>query len=226
MLKGRLEDDRMLTGRGRYVSDWNLPGQAYGHFLRSDRAHADIVSIQIEDALKSRGVIAVITGDDLKDLKSLPAALPYKGRGGMELINPGRPALAQGRVRFAGGAVALIVAECAVAAQDASELVQVEYRERPAGIHAPDAPAPGAPLVHDGVPGNMVLDYESGDEAKTRAAFAGAARVIALDLEISRVAGNPMEPRASPAAYDKAGETYHLYTCTQGVAIMRNQLSA
>ncbi|HEX9395596.1 MAG TPA: xanthine dehydrogenase family protein molybdopterin-binding subunit [Burkholderiales bacterium] len=226
MLKGRLEDDRMLTGRGRYVSDWNLPGQAYGHFLRSDRAHADIVSIQIEDALKSRGVIAVITGDDLKDLKSLPAALPYKGRGGMELINPGRPALAQGRVRFAGEAVALIVAESAVAAQDASELVQVEYRERPAVIHAPDALAPGAPLVHEAVPGNMVLDYESGDEAKTRAAFAGAARVIALDLEISRVVGNPMEPRACLAAYDKAGEMYHLYTCTQGVAIMRNQLSA
>jgi len=224
MLKGRLEDDRMLTGRGRYVSDWNLPGQAYGHFLRSDRAHADIVSMEKGEALKFPGVIAVLTGADLKELKSLPAALPYKGRGGMELINPGRPALAQGRVRFAGEPVALIVAESAVAAQDASELVQIDYRERPAVIHAPDALAPGAPLVHDGVPGNMVLDYESGDEAKTRAAFAAAARVIALDLEISRVIGNPMEPRACLAAF--VSDQYHLYTCTQGVAIMRNQLSA
>ncbi|MGH8726066.1 MAG: xanthine dehydrogenase family protein molybdopterin-binding subunit, partial [Burkholderiales bacterium] len=147
-LKGRLEDDRMLTGRGRYVSDWNLPGQAYGHFLRSDRAHAEIVSIGKEEALRSPGVVAVFTGEDL-DLKSLPAALAAKGRGGSELINPGRPALAQGRVRFAGDAVALIVAETAIAAQDAAELVAVEYRDLPAVVSALDALAPGAPLVHD-----------------------------------------------------------------------------
>ena len=104
MLKGRLEDDRMLTGRGRYVSDWNLPGQAHGHFVRSDRPHAEIVSIDKSAALASPGVLAVFTGEDLKELKSLPAALPAKGRGGTELINPGRPALAQGRVRFAGDA--------------------------------------------------------------------------------------------------------------------------
>src|SRR5688500_19543956 len=79
----------MLTGRGRYVSDWNLPGQAYGHFLRSDRAHAEILSIDASEALRHPGVLAVFTGNDL-DLKSLPAALPAKGRGGSELINPGR----------------------------------------------------------------------------------------------------------------------------------------
>src|SRR4029077_9047165 len=104
MLRGRLEDDRMLTGRGRYVSDWDLPGQAHAHFVRSDRAHAEIVSIDTEAAAASPGVAAVFTGEDLKALKSLPAALPAKGRDGTELINPGRPALAQGRVRFAGDA--------------------------------------------------------------------------------------------------------------------------
>jgi carbon-monoxide dehydrogenase large subunit len=223
MLKGRLEDDRMLTGRGRYVSDWNLPNQAYAHFLRSDRAHAEIVSIQKGDALKSKGVIAVFTGDDL-DLKSLPAALPAKGRGGTELINPGRPALAKGRVRFAGDAVALIVAESAVAAQDAAELIAVEYRDLPAVVKTGDALAAGAPLVHDSVPGNMVLDYESGDEAGARAAFESAARIVELTVDISRVVGNPMEPRACLAAF--VSDQYHLYTCTQGVAIMRNQLSA
>jgi len=213
----------MLTGRGRYVSDWNLPGQAHAHFLRSDRAHAEIVSIEKDEALKGKGVIAVFTGDDL-DLKSLPAALPAKGRGGMELINPGRPALAKGRVRFTGDAVALIVAESAAAAQDAAELVVVEYRDLPAVIGAGEALAPGAPLVHDSVPGNMVLDYESGDEAKTGEAFASAARVVRLEVDISRVVGNPMEPRACLAAF--VGDQYHLYTCTQGAPIMRNQLSA
>ncbi|MFL6574193.1 MAG: xanthine dehydrogenase family protein molybdopterin-binding subunit, partial [Burkholderiales bacterium] len=88
MLKGRLEDDRMLTGRGRYVSDWNLPGEAHAHFVRSDRAHAEFVSVDKEAAAASPGVLAVFTGEDLKALKSLPAALPAKGRGGSELINP------------------------------------------------------------------------------------------------------------------------------------------
>src|SRR5688572_5717113 len=220
MLKGRLEDDRMLTGRGRYVSDWNLPGQAYGHFLRSDRAHAEIVSIDTAEALRYPGVVAVFTGADLAGaLKSLPAALPAKGRGGMELINPGRPALAKGRVRFAGDALALIVAESATAAQDAAELVAVEYRDLPAVVSSREALAAGAPLVHDSVPGNMVLDYESGDESKARAAFAAAAKVVKLDVDISRVVGNPMEPRACLAAF--VSDQYHLYACTQGAAIMQ-----
>jgi aerobic carbon-monoxide dehydrogenase large subunit len=213
----------MLTGRGRYVSDWNLPGQAHAHFLRSDRAHAEIVSIDAAEALRAPGVVAVFTGADL-DLKSLPAALPAKGRGGMELINPGRPALAKGRVRFAGDALALIVAESATAAQDAAELVAIEYRDLPAVVSSREALAAGAPLVHDSVPGNMVLDYESGDEAKARAAFAAAAKVVKLDVDISRVVGNPMEPRACLAAF--VSDQYHLYACTQGAAIMRNQLSA
>jgi aerobic carbon-monoxide dehydrogenase large subunit len=227
MLKGRLEDGRMLTGRGKYVSDWNLPNQAYGVFLRSDRAHADIVRLDAAAALAHPGVIAVITGEDIRAaLKSLPCALPVKGRGGMELIHPGRPALAQGRVRFTGDAVALVIAESAAAAADAVELVNVEYRDRPAVVSAADAVQPGAPLVHDSVPGNLVLDYESGDDAGSKAAFAKAARTIELEVDISRVVGNPMEPRACLAHWDVASEQYHLYTCTQGAGIMRNQLSA
>ena len=227
MLKGRLEDDRMLTGRGRYVSDWNLPGQAYGHFVRSDRAHAEIVSIDSAAALAHPGVVAVITGEDIKGaLNSLPCALPVKGRGGMELIHPGRPALAQGRVRFAGDAVALVVAETAVAAQDASELVEIEYRDLPTVVRAQEAVEKGAPLVHDSVPGNVVMDYESGDEAKARAAFEQAKRVVELEVDITRMVGNPMEPRACLAVFDRASDQYHLYACTQGPAIMRNQLSA
>jgi len=226
MLKGRLEDQRMLTGRGRYVSDWNLAGQAYAYFLRSDRAHADIVSIDKQAALDSPGVLAVFTGDDMRALKSLPAALPVKGRGGTELINPGRPALAQARVRFAGDALAIVVAESPAAAQDAAELIAVEYRDRAAVVEATEAVAPGAPLVHDAVPQNIVLDYESGNEDLTARAFASAARVVKLSVHNSRVVGNPMEPRACLAAYVSEEGMYHLYTCTQGAPIMRNQLSA
>ena len=227
MLKGRLEDDRMLTGRGRYVSDWNLPGQTYAHFVRSDRAHAEIAGIAKENALKIPGVLAIFTGEDLAtELKSLPCALPVKGRGGMELIHPGRPALARGRVRFAGEPLALVVAESAAGAQDAAELVEIEYRDLPAVVRTRDALTRGAPLVHDSVPGNMVMDYESGNEALAGQAFEKAARVVELDVELSRVIGNPMEPRACLAAFDVASDQYHLYSCTQGAAILRNQLSA
>jgi carbon-monoxide dehydrogenase large subunit len=226
-LKGRLEDERMLTGRGRYVSDWNLPGQAYAHFLRSDRAHAEIVAIDASAALAMEGVLAVLTGEDIRaaGFKSLPAALGAKGRGGMELVRPDRPALAQGCVRFAGDAVALVVAETAVLAQDAAEAIAVEYRDLPAVVSAADALRPGAPRVHGSVPGNLVLDYESGDEAATRAAFASAARVVCLTVDLSRVVGNPMEPRACLAAFDAAAGIYQLYACTQGAPIMRNQLA-
>jgi carbon-monoxide dehydrogenase large subunit len=218
----------MLTGRGRYVSDWDLPGQAHGAFLRSDRAHAQIVSIDPGQALAMPGVLAVLTGEDVAaaGLKSLPAALGVKGRGGAELINPGRPALARGHVRFAGDAVALVVAESAAIAQDAAEQVQVEYRDLPCVVNACEALAAGAPLVHETVPGNLVMDYESGDEAGARAALERAARVVRLSVDISRMVGNPMEPRACLAAYDAANGMYHLYACTQGAAIMRNQLSA
>jgi carbon-monoxide dehydrogenase large subunit len=104
--------------------------------------------------------------------------------------------------------------------------VAVEYRDLPAVVSASDALAPGAPLVHDSVPGNLVLDFESGNQELAEKAFAAAARVVRLSVDNSRVVGNPMEPRACLAAYVEAEGLYHLYTCTQGAPIMRNQLSA
>ncbi len=227
MLKGRLEDARMLTGRGRYVSDWNLPGQAYGHFLRSDRPHAKIVSIQKEEALKSRGVIAVFTGKDLVEagLKPLPAAAPFKWKDGSDQRLAQRLSLAHEAVRHVGEPVALIVAGTAAQAQDAAEAVIVEYEDLPVVTTAAEAMAPGAPQLHPGAPGNMVLDFVGGDEAATDAAFAKAAKVVKLTAYHSRVIGNPMEPRAAMGSYDPAQDLYYLHGTTQGVGPMRGQLS-
>jgi carbon-monoxide dehydrogenase large subunit len=228
MMKGRLEDARMLTGRGRYVSDWNLPGQAYAHFLRSDRAHATIDAIDASRALAMPGVLAVLTGKDVAEagLQSLPAAVPYKGRGGSDLLKPPRPALAQGKVRFVGEPVAMIVAESASAALDAADAVEVSYGDLPAVVRAVDALAPGAPQLHDNAPGNCVFDYESGHEKAAEEAFAKAAKIVRLTVDNTRVVGNPMEPRACLAHYDAARDLHVLYACTQGVAGMRGQLAA
>src|SRR5574339_6141 len=113
--QGRLEDERMLKGAGRYVSDWNLPNQAYGHFLRSDRPHAGIASIDASAALAMPGVIAVITGEDVAaaNQKPMPAAAPMKGRGGAEQKATPRYSLARGKVRYVDEPVALVVATSA-----------------------------------------------------------------------------------------------------------------
>src|SRR3954471_14587353 len=227
-MKGRLEDHRMLTGRGRYVSDWNLPGQAYGHFLRSDHAHAKVVSIQKEDALKSPGVIAVLTGRELVDagLKPIPAAAPFKWKDGSAQRLAQRLSLAHEMVRHVGEPVALIVAETAAQAQDAAEALAIDYEELPAVVSAAEAMAPGAPQLHPGAPGNLVLDFAGGDAAATNAAFAKAAKVVKLAAYHSRVVGNPMEPRAAMGSYDPAQDLYFLHGTTQGVGPMRGQLSA
>ena len=111
--KGRREDLRLVTGQGKYTSDWNLPGQLYGSFLRSDRAHAEIVSIDIGPALASPGVLAVLTGADTAaaGFKSTPQLARYPGRGGATIKVPHRDGLANGRVRFVGQEVALVVAK-------------------------------------------------------------------------------------------------------------------
>jgi carbon-monoxide dehydrogenase large subunit len=227
-LKGRLEDERMLTGRGRYVSDWNLPGQAHGHFLRSDRAHARILSIDSAAALEMAGVIAVIYGAELVQagLKAIPAAAPFKWKDGSEQRQAQRLSLAHEVVRHVGEPVALVVAETAAQAQDAAEVLVVEYEDLPAVTTAERALAPGAPQLHRGAPGNLVLDFVGGDEAATNAAFARAARVVKLTLYHSRVVGNPMEPRAAMGSYDKEKDLYFLHATTQGVGPMRGQLSA
>src|SRR5271156_105813 len=111
--KGRLEDERMLKGRGRYVSDWTLPGQASGHFLRSDRPHAKIVSLDASAALAMPGVIAVVTGKELAagGRKPIPAAAPFKWRDGSEQRQALRTSLAHEVVRHVGEPVALVIAE-------------------------------------------------------------------------------------------------------------------
>jgi aerobic carbon-monoxide dehydrogenase large subunit len=227
VFNGRREDYRLVTGHGKYASDWNLPGQVHGAFLRSDRAHAEILSIATQRALAMPGVVAVFTGEDLgkHDLKVAPPLVRFPGRGGVMLKVPHRDVLAKDRVRFVGQEVALIVAETEVAAQDAAESIEVDYRDLPLVIDSEAALAPGAPQLHADIPGNLCFDFEYGDEAKTNEAFARAAHVTRLTLESQRMAGNPMEPKACLAAYDAASGTYDLWSCSQGMSHILSGLS-
>src|SRR5207249_8344675 len=184
-MKGRLEDRRLLTGQGRFISDWNFPNQAHAAFLRSDRAHAEIVSVDAAAALEAPGVLLVLTGRDMAEAgyKSIPTNLGVVDRFGEPLKKPPRPVLAQGKVRHVGECVACVVAESRELAQDAAELIAVEYRELPAVSSAEKALEPGAPQLHAELPGNLSFDWIAGDEAATEAAFRAADRVVKLALD-------------------------------------------
>jgi carbon-monoxide dehydrogenase large subunit len=225
--KGRREDLRLVTGQGKYTSDWNLPGQLYACFLRSDHAHAEIVSLDTERAAKSPGVVAVFTGADTAKagFKSTPQLARYPGRGGATIKVPHRDGLANQRVRFVGQEVALVVASSASAAQDAAEKIEVEYRDLPVVVDGEAALAAGAPQLHPEIPGNLCFDYEYGDEAKTNEAFSRAEHVTRVVLDSQRMVGNPMEPKACLAAYDAAADKYRLYVSSQGLSLMRGSAS-
>ena len=218
--KGRREDDRLLTGRGQYTADWNLPEQLYGYFLRSDRAHAEISTLEVKNALGMPGVKAILTGEDTAEFKTPPPMVRYPGKGGSQIKVPQRDVLARKRVRYVGQEVALVVATSAAAAQDAAEAIEIEYRDLPAVVDARAALEPGAPQLHDDLPGNLSFDYVYGDEQATAAAFAKAAHISRLTLDSTRVSGTPMEPKACVVSYDAKTDSYDVYTGTQGLSLM------
>jgi len=220
---GRREDFRLVTGSGRYTADWNLPGQAHACFLRSDRAHAEMVTIDTSQARAVPGVLAVLTGADVvaAGFKTPPAILLMKGKGGSAFKQPQRHALAHERVRFVGEPVALVVAETEIAAQDGAERIAIEYRDLAPVVTADDALAAGAPQLHADVPGNLAMEYEYGALAPVEAAFANAAHVARVTLDAQRIVANPMEPKACLASHDAATGSYDLYLPSQGMGDLR-----
>ncbi len=218
--QGRREDDRLLKGEGRYTADWNFPGQLYACFLRSDRAHARILSLNLRHALAFPGVKAIYTGEDVAHFKTPPPMVKFP------LRVPHREVLARGRVRYVGQEIALVVATSALAAQDAAEKIDIGFDELPAVVDATEALAEGAPLLHDEVPGNLAAVFEYGDAAAAGEAIARAAHVTRLTLDSTRVSGTPMEPKACSVVYDAASDSYDIYASSQGVSMMLPNFTA
>src|SRR5437867_10057752 len=224
----RREDARLLTGQGRYTADWNLPGQLHAFFLRSDRAHADIVSIDAKAALARPGVHAVLSGADYaaSGWKSLPGGVADEGVGGQKQKKPFWPALAHGKARYVGQPVALVVAESAALAQDAAEEIAVEYRDLPAAIGFEGATRLGAAQLHEDIPGNLAFEYETGDSAAVQTTFAAAPLKTRLTVRSQRLVGNPIEPRAFLASLDAGSGVFTVYSPSQGLNGMRGFLAA
>lgn len=220
----RSEDVRLLTGRGRFTDDVNLPDQLYAVFVRSPHAHADLAAIDAAPAARSPGVAGVFTGKDLAEggVGPIPTLIAERGVGlrnreGSAVSESVWMPIAADRVRYVGEVVAIVVAETPSQAQDAAERLAVDYAPRPAVVRGPDATADGAPLLHAGVARNRVWDCEAGDRAATDAAFEAAAHVVRLEVPYNRLVANPIEARAAIASWDPDDGRCTLIATTQGV---------
>jgi carbon-monoxide dehydrogenase large subunit len=224
----RKEDFRFITGKGQYTDDINRPGQTHAAFLRSPHAHANIKKLDISGAQKAEGVIAVLTGDDLaKDgVGGLICGWMIHSKDGSPMKAGGHPALAQGKVRYVGDHVAVVIAETLAQARDAVEKIHVDYELLKPVIDMAHATDKGSPVIHDVAPDNQVYDWHLGDKGATEAAFAKAKHVTKLDIVNNRLIPNAMEPRAAIGDYDSGNDAFTLYTTSQNPHVARLVLSA
>jgi carbon-monoxide dehydrogenase large subunit len=224
----RKEDKRFITGKGRYTDDIRMENQAYAAFVRSPHAHARVTGIDRSAAEGMEGVIAVLTGPELvaDKIGNLICGWAVSSKDGSGMKMGPWSALATDKVRYAGDAVAVVIAETPAAARLAAEAVAVDYAELPAVVHADRALDPGAPQVHDVAPGHLIYDWEIGNEAATDAAIAGAHHVTRMEITNNRLSPNPMEPRSAVATFDEAEDHYTLYTTSQNPHVARLVLSA
>jgi len=224
----RKEDFRFITGKGQYTDDINRPGQTHAAFLRSPHAHANIKKLDISGAQKAEGVIAVLTGDDLaKDgVGGLICGWMIHSKDGSPMKAGGHPALAQGKVRYVGDHLAVVIAETLAQARDAVEKIHVDYELLKPVIDMAHATDSGSPVIHDVAPDNQVYDWHLGDKGATEAAFAKAKHVTKLDIVNNRLIPNAMEPRAAIGDYDSGNDAFTLYTTSQNPHVARLVLSA
>ena len=222
----RTEDKKFLTGKGKYTDDINRPGQVQAYFLRSDVAHAKITKIDIKNAQSAPGVVGVFTGDDIAADK---VGGPICGwvvpcRDGSATKEPPHPLLAQGKVRFVGDAVAVVLAETAEQAKSGAELIDVDYEELSPVVDFENA-GDGA-QIHDEVPNNCYFDWELGDEKATTDALSGAKKIVKLRVRNNRLVPNAMEPRSALAEFDNLDDSYTLHTTSQNPHLTRLVLAA
>jgi aerobic carbon-monoxide dehydrogenase large subunit len=224
----RKEDYRFLTGAGQYTDDVTLPNQTYAAFVRSPHAHARIKKIDIQKAKASAGVLAVYTGEDVAAAKlgGLPCGWLITDVNGQPMKEPPYPVLAQGKARFVGERVAVVVAETLALARDAAEKVEVDYETLPAVVDGVKATAKGAPQIHDVAPNNTCYVWALGDKAAVDAAFAKAAHVTKLEFINNRLIPNAIEPRAANGAYSRAEDSYTLYVASQNPHVERLLMTA
>lgn len=221
----RKEDPRLITGEAKYLDDVQLPGMVYAAILRSPYAHAKIKGINKDKAAKVPGVITILTGEDFKELPPLPCA--WQAEAGRIQNNVNTPRVLEiDRVTHAGMGVAVVVAENRYIAEDALNLIEVDYAPLPTVVDAEKTTFPGAPQLHENAPNNICMDWSIGDKAGTESALESSEVVVKHRLINQRLIPNVMEPRGCIAQYLPASEEYTVWMTSQDPHIMRLLMTA
>ena len=223
----RKEDQRFITGKGRYTDDINQHGQTFAVFVRSPHAHATINGVNKASVSSMPGVLAVLDGTDVAadGLGNLICGWMVKSKDGSDMKMGPHPLLAQGKARYVGDRVAVVVAETYAQAKDAAEALEVDYGELDPVVDLASAHNASA-TVHDEVANNLIYDWELGDRAAIDEALANSAHVTKIDLVNNRLVPNPMEPRAAIGAYDSGLDQYTCYVTSQNPHVHRLVMSA
>jgi len=219
----RTEDPRFIQGQGHYVDDIKVVGQTYVTMVRCPHAHATIKSVNTDKAKAHKGVIDIITGQEMVDagIGSIPVGWLLDG-----LKTPPHYAIAVDKARFQGEIVAAVIADEPLSAEDAADLVEVQYETHGGVANPAKALESGAPQVHDDAEGNLAFDWNIGDKDATDAAFDSAAYKVKLDLRNNRLIPNAIEPRASLAEYNVGTGEYTLHTTSQNPHVHRLIIAA
>ncbi len=216
----RKEDQRFLTGRGQYTDDLRLEGQTYAVFVRSPYAHATIGAIDSAAAMKAPGVLGIFTGADFREVGGLPCGWLINNIDGTPMKEPKHPVLADGKARYVGDPVAVVIAETLAQAVDAAALVDVAYDEHTPVVDTAKAAGFGS-AVHDAAPDNVCCVWGCGDKASVDAAIASAPHVSKLSFRNNRLIPNAIETRACNASYNPSDESYTLYVNSQNPHVER-----
>jgi carbon-monoxide dehydrogenase large subunit len=224
----RQEDQRFVTGKGRYTADIERPGQAFAYFVRSPHAHARIKKIDSKAAATMPGVLAVLTGAELAGDKigNLICGWLIHSKDGTPKNMAPPPALASGKACHVGDPVAVVVGETLAQAKDAAEKIKCEFEVLPAVVDPAKAQSKDAPQIHEVAPGNTIYRWHIGDAKAVDAAFKSAKHVTKLDIVNNRLVPNAMEPRAAIGEYDAGSDSFTLWNTTQNPHVARLVISA
>ena len=215
----RLEDPRLLTGRGRFVADIRLPRMAHLALVRSDWVHARVVRAETGAARGMHGVIGVFTASDLEHVPDVVAPSRMTGYRATAC-----PALARGTVRYVGEPLAAVAATSRYVAEDAAALVEIDYEPLEPAVSVGEAAAAGAPVLHESLASNVIVErtFAQGDAV---AAIAGATHSVSGRFRMTRKTATAIEPRAYVAEYDSGRDMLTLHSATQIPGIVRDELA-
>ncbi|MDE0704586.1 MAG: xanthine dehydrogenase family protein molybdopterin-binding subunit, partial [Rhodospirillaceae bacterium] len=222
----RREDRRFVTGQGHYTDDINRRGQTHACFVRSPHAHATLNGVDTAAAAAMPGVRAIFVGEDMAEVGPLICGWAITDVHGEPFRAPPHPALAIGKVNYAGEAVAVVIADTLEQAKDAAAAVEVDYGLLDAVVDPAQATADGQPQIHEAAPGNLSFEWALGDKAAVDAVFDGAAHVTSLEFANNRLVPNAMEPRACVAEYDAGSGEHTLHIASQNPHVHRLVMSA